>query len=234
MLRALIVMLVALNLGVAAWWAWRPATTAAHAPASNPAPGLRLAATMPAAPPAPAAVAPQVAAASRPTAPTATPAAPVVEAPRCLRMGPFADEGALAAARNAAAPLAARTQPFQRTRAARGWRVMLPAQADRAAAQAVVERLRAADIDDLYIVADGAEANSIALGRYGSEASARNREATLRAAGFPARAEPLGPGTVQHWLDVQLQPQADDAAARRIGTAATLDCAAFGNPQAAG
>ena len=77
-------------------------------------------------------------------------------------------------------------------------------QADRAAADALVARIRAAGITDFMRVPTGAEENAVALGRYSSERSARQREAALHAAGFgAATAEPVGEASVQHWLDLR-------------------------------
>ena len=42
-------------------------------------------------------------------------------------------------------------------------------------------RLRAAGFNDLIVLGEGANANGIALGRYGSEESARRRETELKA-----------------------------------------------------
>ena len=72
------------------------------------------------------------------------------------------------------------------------------------------------------------EANAIALGRYGSEATARRRETALRTAGFPVQAQPLGDVAVAHWLDVAAGPAFDVAAARAASAAAEardIDCA---------
>src|SRR3546814_5157699 len=73
-----------------------------------------------------------------------------------------------------------------------------------AAAQAVVDRITAAGFSDYYIVAAGEEANSVALGLYGSEEPARRHQAALHAAGFTeVRADAMGdaPPPVT-WIDV--------------------------------
>ena len=95
----------------------------------------------------------------------------------------------------------------------------------------MADRIRAAGFDDYLIVPAGDEANSIALGRYGSERGAREREAALRAAGFEAQAQPIGDAATQRWLDVAAGPAFDAAAARRASGAAQanpIDCAALG------
>lgn len=248
LVRALVVLLVVLNLGVAAWWASRtpsPQAVATEQPAGVPrlqlvseAPARSApAAATPVAPaptgstpvtPAPAGpstakVAP-VAAAPAPAASPAAATAPV----QCYSFGPFADAGA---AQNAQSVLQAVSQRVaqreERSGGARGWRVYVPAAASLADAQAMTQRIAAAGFNDFFIVRDGAEPNSIALGRYRSEDSAKRRADTLSAAGFPARAEPLGEGKVAYWLDVLPAPQFDITRAQAAMTVPSrrLDCA---------
>lgn len=148
---------------------------------------------------------------------------------RCMSFGPYADAASVAAARGAVQPLGAtRTRVRDVIDAPRGWRVTMAAQADRAAADALAAKIRAAGFDDLLVVPSGDEANAIALGRYGSEPAARRRESTLRAAGFPARAQPLGEATTRYWLDLAAGP-AFDAPAARVAAGASdtraIDCA---------
>ena len=235
-LRAAIVFLLVLNLGVAAWWLAggnSPATMPAVATGDErDAPRLRLLTEAVAARPvtaAPAAESPASAEDEATDVSTATmPAAAAGAAPAqsCLRFGPFAD----AATRDAARPavqvhaeqvVARETQ----ARSARGWRVYMPAQASRDAAKAVVEQIKAAGINDWYIIANGNEANSIALGRYGSEDSARRREAQLAAKGFIARAEPLTDTPSQWWLDARLAAGANPTVVTRLAPSKPVDCA---------
>lgn len=275
-LRALLVLLVMLNFGVATWWLLRPAppapapwvqpadvprlqllgeavaadeaagpgagadAAAVDAPAADgeavePAPEDAAGAAdggVAASPGSPVADAPAVPAA--PTAATAQPAAGTATATaapaamRCTSFGPFADAASVAAARGALQPLgASRVRVRDVVQAPRGWRVVMPPQADRAAADALAAQIRDAGFDDLLVVPSGDEANAIALGRYGSEATARRREAALRTAGFPAQAQPLGDVMVAHWLDVAAGPAFDVAAARAASAAAEardIDC----------
>ena len=246
LLRATIVMLVMLNIGAGLWWlaGAAPASLPATAQATD-APTLRMldeampsppqaAAPLPVAPPSTEAAretaAPETAeAASEPppavttTTETAAPAAAV-----CLRFGPFDDAAARDAARAALAGAGvqgvARQSP---ARAARGWKVSMPAFPDRAEAVAMAERLRAAGISDLYVMGDaaGSEANSIALGRYGSEEAARRRQADLRGKGFSVQAEPLGDVPTQAWLDARIPAGVDPASLGRIAASRALDCA---------
>lgn len=238
--RALVVLLLMLNLGIAAWWALRPAP-AAPAEYQPPEGAVRLQLLREV----PASARPQAVAKSaapslqpapvadgQPATPTPTAPAVPAEQARCFSFGPFADAVVLDAARTRLSSLGAtRANAREVTTAARGWRVFLPVQADRAAAEAMADRIRAAGFDDYLIVPAGDETNSIALGRYGSERGARQREAALRAAGFEAQAQPIGDAATQRWLDIVAGPAFDPAAARRASGAAQanpLDCAALG------
>ncbi|WP_024891581.1 SPOR domain-containing protein [Luteimonas huabeiensis] len=245
--RAVVLLLIVLNLGVGLWWALRAPPQAEPPPAQPPGvPPLLLASEVRhAASEAPRAggiaAADGAARAAPPAIETSTPApgedAPAAEgalapaaaatAPVCLRIGPFADEAALARASARLQAQVERAVAHATATAPRGWRVWLPPQPDREAAQAVVERLRAAGFDDHFILG-GDEANAIALGRFGSESAARRHAAALRAAGFDARAEALGAATTAQWLDVVAAAEFDAQAAGRASGAEVrpLDCAA--------
>lgn len=226
-LRALIVLLAVLNLGVAAWWLFRPDTAPV---AAETAPSgiarLQLLSERPTKPSASTAKTPppEPEKASA-TAETEPPAAPE----RCFRFGPFADADALAAAQAALRPGALRLRSREtREDDGRGWRVFLPAAADRAAADAAADKLKAAGFTDLLVVGDGAEANSIALGRFSNEARAQQHAEALRAAGFEARAAPVGEARTERWVDLAAAAGFDVAAARRTSGAAQsrgIDCA---------
>lgn len=233
--RALIVLLIVLNAGVALWWATRPASVAttptqndAASPMQDGIARLQLLAEVP-----------HWALARKPLPPIELPLPSASASPatvpnttqrRCFTVGPFKDAQALATARARLQPKVAELRTRQAiTSTARGWRVSMPPLADRAAAQAMAERLKAAGFDDYLIVSDGEEANGIALGRYGGESIARQRETALRAAGFEtALAQPLG-ATEATWLDIAVTDAAFDPARAGEATGATradaLDCA---------
>lgn len=239
LLRAAIVILVMLNLGAAGWWLFQPAPGVAAGTAAA-APGLRLLKEAPApSPPAVAATA-DAAAAPSPSAAAAPPAAagtPVVQpvpavpiaaeqAAACLRFGPFADPAARNSARAALAASGVTATAFdERARGVRGWKVFLPAQPSREAAVALAERLKAGGVADLFVMTQGADANSIALGRFSSETGARRRQAELQGKGVQAQVEPVGGTPAQAWLDARLPPTADRAVLARIARSQPLDCA---------
>ncbi len=263
LIRALLILLIVLNLGVAIWWVARgddvgeapivqpegvtrlrllseggPAAVAKTPPTPEPAtvpaattpppaaetPSVQTAA---AAPPTPAPV--PAPATPAPTEPT-PPATPAPAAARCFAFGPFENAEQAKEARAQLQSQVMRLRERASTPTARGWRVTMAVPGNRDAAQAVASRIAAAGFDDFFITADGDASSVIALGRYGSERAARNRESALHAAGFAdARAEPLGGSTEgQIWIDV-LAPTAFEAnAARRVAGAAradAIDCA---------
>lgn len=226
-LRALIVLLAVLNLGVAAWWLFRPdAAPAAAETAPSGIARLQLLSERPTKPSASAAEA-------TPPVPEDTSASAQTEPPvvpeRCYRIGPFADADALATAQAALRRGVLRLRSREtREDDDRGWRVFLPAAADRAAADAAADKLKTAGFTDLLVVGDGSEANSIALGRFSNEARAQQHADALRAAGFEAKAAPVGEARTVRWIDLAATDGFDIAAARRTsgGTQSrSIDCA---------
>lgn len=219
--RALVILLLVLNLGVAAWWAL-------HSPAPAPAveePPLgvaRLQLLRDAGRPPVAAVPDERAAAVEPAPVPQPPVAVPAATMQCYSFGPFSDTAATNAARARLQPLVARSAVREQRSASagRGWRVYLPPQASPADAQALAQRITAAGFSDLFVVRQGVEANSIALGRYKSEDTARRRAEALTAAGFPARAEPLGEARVVSWIDVAAGSDFDAAGAQKATGAA--------------
>ena len=102
--------------------------------------------------------------------------------------------------------------------------MFLPALPTRDEARALGERIKAAGISDWYVMNEGDQANSIALGRYGSEDAARRREADLRAKGFAAQAAPLGNRAPQWWLDARMAGGVTPAAWAAIAPSSQVAC----------
>lgn len=210
--RSLIVFLLVLNLGVAAWWIFH----------------------VPAAPPPDAPLPLGVARIQLPGENGATPA-PAIEVDdadagvvsQCMGFGPFEVE-ALAAARAVLEPRVIRVVPRrQEAGATRGWRVYLPPFASLDAVEQAARDVAAAGVSDYFIVRDGIEANSLALGRYGTEDAAGRRVSELGLKGFDARAMPIGSGAVEAWLDVEANDAFDADRAQADSGAATrhaFDC----------
>ena len=233
-LRALIVLLVAMNIGVALWWALRPAPGPEPLP-EPPADVPRLQLVGEAGPGALQAAALNAANAGvQADGPLAGPEQQEaggdidLDGLQCFSFGPWADAAAAAQALDALRPQALRVRGREAATGASGWRVMLPPLPDREAAQAVVARLVDAGFNDHFIIAQGDEANAIALGRFSTEATARRHESSLREAGFEAVAEPLGATGSEAWIDIAAADGFDPEPAREAAGAARaepVDCA---------
>ncbi len=191
LIRAVIVLLVVLNLGVAAWWISRSEMPRAEPPAM------------------PAGVA--TLELVKPTAPATTPPGPApasISPTLCLRLGPFPDQSSAeqASTRLGSAIVQARAQSLP-AEGASAYSVLLPPAESRDAAQATAQRIAAAGFTDMLVVNDGVDANAIALGRYRNRGTALRRQAELAAAGFPAEVRAAGRGaSTQWWLDVSAGP----------------------------
>ena len=219
MYRALLVLLVAINVGVVAWWVSRK-PPAQETPIEMPAdvPRLQLLQEVPAA--------------RRPKAAalTTAPATPT----QCVSFGPFANPATLRRAHELLVPrvVIARVREVPLGKPT-GWRVFIPALASKDAAQALADRILAAGLDDLFVMPSGPDRNGIALGRFGNEEAARRRLAQLEAAGFTAQVAPLGDVQVEGWIDAGASAAFDPArVAQDIAAAQArpLDCAAFQQP----
>lgn len=237
-IRALIVVLVALNLGVAAWWLSRPAASPPPVPVSDRG-GVPLQVLT-----TPAVTATLAADTDAPTALAASPdagegvgegegAAPApaaeIAARTCFRIGPFATRAAAEAARGRVDAVMPEPQLREEPGRASRYRVLLPPAEDRAQAQATAQRIAAAGFDDLFVLSQGAEANAIALGTYGSRETAQRRAAALQAAGFPAQVQAQGAAAASQWWWLG---GSDDAQAVRAAhpAAQALDCTALAAP----
>ncbi len=217
--RALIVVLLVLNLGVALWWIARPALPAASPPVSDRG-GIPLQLVRAG----PAAAAPAQDPQTRDAGDDAAAAPSAAADLQCLRLGPFS-------ARSVAEALRGELGERVRTSAieevpgeATSYRVLLPPAGDRAQAQATVERIAAAGFQDYLILNQGDDTHAIALGAFRGRDTAERRVAALQAAGFPAELRPQGnPAPSRWWLDVATSDVA--AVKARVPRAQERDCA---------
>ena len=203
--RALLVLLIVINLGVAVWWLARaPAASSAAPPVPAGVPELQL---------------------------LREAGTPAVAVRRCLKFGPFRDPVLLASAQAQLQGLAIDRRVValpENAPAPDTWRVLLPPAPDGRQARELAARIDGAGFDDYMVVADGPEANSIALGLFGTQAAARTRQAALQAAGFDAQVHPDGGESV--FLGVALAGTADAARSRhQVGAlrAEPVDCASL-------
>jgi hypothetical protein len=216
LIRALIVLLVVLNLGAAAWWLTRPV------PAPEPAPAMPAGvARLQLVDEAPSADVPA-------TTPVASPAVPTV----CFSLGPYTSQAAATQAQAATAGQLERVRVREVPgMSASGYQVVIAPAASLEEAQATATRIGAAGFDDFLVVRQGDQANGIALGRYRSRDAAERRLAQLQAAGFDAQLQPVGrAGPGLWWLDAGVADGADPAAIARAassGVPQPLECAAL-------
>ena len=212
---------------------------AATAAGTGPGPAEAPAALTPATPepvdapaPAPAAAVavPEPAAASVRGSAVAAPA-PLPTAERCVAVGPFADEATARGGQSRAAGALQRVRLQQEAGSGTStrYRVLLAPAASREEAQATVQRIVAAGLTDYYIMAQGPDANAIALGQYRNREGAERRVAAVRAAGFEPQLRG-GDSPPAWWVQGALAAgQSAENVRQRSGAAQqrSLDCTAL-------
>ena len=164
-IRAIIVLLVVLNLGVAAWWLLHDAPPQAVVAQPTGVPRLQLLDETASSPGAAGQVQAQAQAEAR--SPAAAPARAAIAMPAGCQ-GP--------------------------AEAGDSWRVYLSDPGSPEAAQAMGERIGAAGFSDFLVMREG-EANSIALGLFSTLEGAQRRVESLQAKGFPARCARIAAST---------------------------------------
>jgi cell division protein FtsN len=217
LIRALIVLLVVLNLGVAAWWLTGPA------PSPEPPPTL------------PAGVARlQLVDEMMPTATPGSPAATAAPAAlnTCVSLGPYTSQAAATQAQASTSGQLVRPRLREAPGiSASGYQVVIPPAASLEDAQAMATRIGAAGFDDFLVVRQGDQANGIALGRYRSREAAERRLTQLQSAGFGAQLQPVGrAGPSLWWLDAGVVDGVDPATLARAmssGAPQPLECTAL-------
>lgn len=210
LIRALIVLLVIFNLGVAAWWITQP-DPPPPAPEALPegVPELQLVIS-----PAPAVQPEEPASTVADDAPVDT--AEVTVAGQCFSLGPLADRVAADALVATVDVRATKTRVRETSAAATGsYRIHMPPSASREEAQALARRISEAGFDDYLLVATGPDANSIALGLYRNREGAQRRLEALQAAGFAAQMQSPD-ASAQWWLDVMAAEGFTAAQARAL------------------
>ncbi|MBS0569608.1 MAG: SPOR domain-containing protein [Proteobacteria bacterium] len=190
--RLFFLLLLALNVGVAAWLAFGPRPTArAFAPTD---PG----------------VSELVLLSERDRGGDAS-AAELASAPEteadlrnetCVSIGPFPTQADMRAVLNALTPLVPRIQYRDaHTTETRGFWVFLPAQPSREKALALARALSNKGVRDYYVVTAGDQQNTISLGLFHEQANAQKRLNEIAALGFApqliARTEDLP----VYWID---------------------------------
>jgi hypothetical protein len=189
--RILVILLLAMNIGVAVWWSLRPDYEPRRHAATEPAvPTLELLSEL------------DIAASEAELAEAPQPIAPTVDAV-CQRLGPFLTQADLRRAVGALTPAVQRIQ-FRETRALarRGYWVYMPPQANREAALATARELASRGLRDYYVVTAGDRQNTISLGLFRELANARQRQSDVQAMGFSAELGERTEDIPQYWIDI--------------------------------
>lgn len=194
-LRGLVVLLICLNLGVAAWWALHEPPRPMPPPARDDGVGSLVLLGEAEAPP------------SADAAELGAVPVPLPAEPACLSLGPFGTPAELRAAMAALTPGVARIQ-FREVPATelRGYRVFLPAAGSREAALATARQLAARGVRDYYVVTAGAQENTVSLGLFRELENANKRREELAGLGFQAVLEPRTEDAAQWWIDLAAEP----------------------------
>jgi len=197
LLRALILLLVCMNLGVAGWWLLHREAQARPLPVNEP--GI--------------ATLTLYSEAGRGAAQRASSAAsaPAVSADAvCQSLGPFETAQSLRGAMDALLTKVERIQ-FREVEATalRGYRVYLPAAADRTQAQATARALSEKGITDYYVVTAGDQLNTVSLGIFRELENASKRRDEVVRLGYNAVVEPRTEPVKQWWIDLAAAPGFD-------------------------
>jgi hypothetical protein len=210
--RVLFLILLALNVAVAVWWATRPAPPLEAFSATDPGvAALQLLSERD-----DAAMASAAAAASEP--------APVrAGSGQCFSTGPISSEAELRGNVEQLNRLSARLQIREHSaRVIRGYSVYLPAYDSRDDALRGARQLSAAGLRDYYVVTAGDQENTISLGLFRQEENARRRLQQVQTLGFNARMSERADTEQQYWIDFNPLVEAGEdwrqvAAVARLG-----------------
>jgi hypothetical protein len=190
--RLLFLLLVAFNIGVAAWLAFGRAPVAPLPPATDPGvPELKLLS-------------------ERAGAPSAVPpeSRAALASDRCETIGPFPTQVDMRTAMQTLTPHVPRIQyREEQTHQSRGFWVYLPALPTRDAALATARALSAKNVRDYYVVTAGDQQNTISLGLFHDRANADNRRAQIASLGFNPQVTERMETLPVYWVDFALPPQ---------------------------
>ena len=200
--RALLLSLLLMNLGVAAWWNWRTPPPEPRPPATESGvTPLRLLSETEA--PDTGLISADAESVGQ-SDPAGTPEQ------RCLQIGPFLTQADLRRAMGALTPTVSRIQ-FRETRVLtnRGFWVFLPAQGTREAALASARELSAQGLRDYYVVTAGDQENTISLGLFRDRANAQTRQREVQALGFAPELQERTEEIPNYWIELAAAPGLD-------------------------
>lgn len=200
--RALLISLLLMNLGVAAWWGLRTPPPESRPAATEPdIASLRLLSET---------EAPDTGLISADAESVGQPEPADAPAQHCLQIGPFLTQADLRRAMGALTPLASRIQ-FRENRVLtnRGFWVFLPAQGTREAALAAARELSARGLRDYYVVTAGDQENTISLGLFRDRGNADTRQREVQALGFAPQLQERKEEIPNYWIELAAAPGLD-------------------------
>ena len=197
--RLLFLLLVAFNIGVAAWLIFGHAPAAPLPPATDRGvPELKLLSERPGT--SGQGVTPQAPVESRAARPE----------DRCQSIGPFPTQVDMRAAMQTLSPHVPRIQyREEQAHQSRGFWVYLPALPTRDEALATARDLSAKNVRDYYVVTAGDQQNTISLGLFHDRGNAERRRAGIAALGFNAQLSERVETLPVYWVDFALPNAAD-------------------------
>ena len=194
-IRALFLLLLALNLGGACWLFFAHRPVPAKLPATDPGvPELMLLSEREGAG--------DAASAELSSAPEN---AADLAKDQCRTLGPFPTQADTRVAMNAMTPLTKRIR-MRETHATqtRGYWVYLPANPSREQALGMARDLSAKGVRDYYVVTAGDQQNTISLGLFRDQANAQRRRTEISALGFKPQINARTEDTPAYWIDYAL------------------------------
>ena len=192
-LRALFVLLLALNIGAGCWLLFAAPREPAALPATDPGvPSLQL-------------LSERDAAAAHPELDSVPESDADLANDVCRTLGPFQTQADARAAANALRPLVkrSRTRETQQTQT-RGYWVYFAAAPSREAALATARQLADKKVRDYYVVTAGEQQNMISLGLFRDQNNAERRRAELAALGFDPKVNTRTEDLPVYWIDFAL------------------------------
>jgi len=209
--RVIFVLLLALNLGTAAWLLWQPKRIEVSPSATDPLiPPLVL-------------LSERDRGAMAQAAELAAEPEPLPVQSVCLSLGPFQTRDLAQSAAAALTPLVNAVDVRATSeRSVRGYWVHVPAAATRADALATARQLNAAGIRDNYVITAGSQENHISLGLFKDQQNAEKRRDQVTRLGFRVRVDERVDTREQFWLDLESKDASTIAWQGRVPDAETL------------
>jgi len=191
LLRALIVLLLCMNLGVAIWWAAHHEPAMPVAPATDP--GVASLTLLSETEQQPRAEAEELSVDPQAPGPGSV----------CLSLGPFSTPADLRKAMNALMPQVESIQYREVPGVSlRGYRVYLPAAGSRAEALEAARSLATHGVSDTYVVTAGDQQNTVSLGIFRELENATQRREQVAALGYNPTVEARTEPVQQWWIDL--------------------------------